>query len=419
MVIPGDPPILHIKTNEMINQHNKRNFPVLLLLLVIFATLLSCSKMDDYKKYTANGEIIYVSAVDSLECRSGFNRVQIWGLFIADPKISSYRIYWDSRADSITVTLKRTNGVDTLDRILTGLAEGSHSFEVVTFDASGNRSVAARGSCNVYGQRYLAGLLNRPIASGVLGENGDATITWGDFDASGGALGTQHTYTDVDNKQVSVFAPIGQSTTVLSNYKSGTTFTYKTAYLPDSSCIDTLYASLQTTGVKTNVTALYIRNAGPPFLASSSDGRWGIPANWTVTTDVKNAGGYGGLDAGGWLPGAALSIEAGWGLPAVPNGKIYQTFTLPAGKYSFEVTTGDCSDNPSTKYITVAAGNTLPDIDNVASEAIKYMGITKFALNKLEFELASETQVSIGVQAKLPDTGTFLKVFNVRIFSLP
>lgn len=407
------------KINKMIHQHYKSIFTVLILPLVIAITALSCSKMDDYKKYTANGEITYVGKVDSLEIRSGYNRVQIYGLFIADPKISSCRIYRDDRADSITVTVKRTNGVDTLDLIIEGLSEGAHTFEVVTFDASGNRSVAATGSCNVYGERYVDGLLNRPIASGVLDESGDATITWGDFDVSGGALGTQHTYTDENDNQVSLFSPVDQASTVMAGYKSGTTFTYRTAYLPDSTCIDTLYAATQTTGVKTDITAAYIKNAGPPILAASSGGRWGIPADWMVSDDVKNSGGYGGLDAGSWLPGAALSIEAGWGLPEVPNGKIYQTFTLPAGKYVLEVTTGDCSDGGPQKYITVAEGATLPDIDDVPDMALQHMGMVKFALNKLEFELTEDMEISVGVQAKLPDTGTYLKVFQVRLFSLP
>lgn len=396
----------------MIHQHK------LILPFVLLITFFSCSKMDDYKQYTANGEITYIGKLDSLVIRSGFNRVQIRGLFMADPKVTSCKIYWDNRADSVTVTIKRTGGVDTLSRIIEGLSEGAHSFEIVTLDAAGNRSVTVRGNSNVYGQRYQNGLINRPVASGELGDNGNVTIAWGDFDITGGARGTTITYTNTNNVPVSVYAPVQQATTQLPNYKSGTTFDYKTAYLPDSSCIDTFYAPLLKVGVKTNITAQYLKNAGAPFLAASSDGRWGIPADWTVSNDVKNAAGYGGLDAGGWLPGAALSMEAGWGLPAVPNGKIYQTFTLPAGKYSLEVLAGDCSDNPTTKYITVAQGNTLPDIDNVAT-AIKSMGITKNSLNKLAFELANPTQVSVGLQAKLPDTGTFLKVFSIRIFKLP
>lgn len=401
----------------MIYQHNRNN-TLVLITLTLLITFFSCSKMDDYKKYTAGGEITYIGKLDSLVIRSGFKRVQIRGLFMADPKVTSCRIYWNNRADSITVTIKRTNTVDTLNRIIEGLSEGSHSFEIVTMDAVGNRSVTVRGNANVYGERYQTGLINRPVASGELGDNGNVTVTWGDFDINGGARGTVLTYTDVNNVPVSLFAPVQQATTQLPNYKSGTTFDYKTAYLPDSTCIDTFYAPILTVGVKTNITAQYIKNAGPPFLAASSDGRWGIPADWTVSNDVKNANGYGGLDAGSWLPGAALSIEAGWGLPAVPNGKIYQTFTLPAGKYSLEVLTGDCSDNISTKYITIAQGNTLPDIDNAAT-ALKYMGITKNALNKLAFELEHTTEISVGLQAKLPDTGTYLKVFSIRIFKLP
>ncbi|MVT09366.1 DUF4998 domain-containing protein [Chitinophaga tropicalis] len=398
--------------------NNKRS--LLLLLVMGLVAVMSCTKEDEYKKYITNGsEIRYTGKLDSMEIRSGYNRVEVSGLFMGDPNVASCKIYWDSRRDSVTLLVKRTSGVDTLRHIISGLSEGSHSFEIVTFDMSGNHSVSVKGSGYVYGDRYKGALLNRPVTSAELDAEGNAVITWGDFDITSGARGTIHTYTNNSNETVSVYAPVQQTTTKLPGYKAGTRYDYKTVYLPDSSAIDTFYSASDNQGVKANITATYIKNAGPPFLASSSGGRWGIPADWTVNADVKNAGGYGGLDAGSWLPSAALSMEAGWGLPAVPNGKIYQTFTLPAGKYAFEVVTGDCSDSPTTKYISVAKGASLPDIDNVATEALQYITISKYTTNKLQFELTEATQISIGFQAKLPDTGTFFKVFNVKLYSMP
>jgi hypothetical protein len=128
----------------------------------------------------------------------------------------------------------------------------------------------------------------------------------------------------------------------------------------------------------------------------------------------------GGVDLGGWLPFAcALSMES-WdaGQPLIPNGKIYQTVTLPAGKFTLVVTTSDCSDN-GTKYITVATGNTLPDIDNVLTTALAYKSMSKWTDNVVKFELANSREVSIGFQAKFTAFQSFLKINKVKLYYTP
>jgi hypothetical protein len=104
-------------------------------------------------------------------------------------------------------------------------------------------------------------------------------------------------------------------------------------------------------------------------------------------------------------------------MPAIPNGKIYQTFTLPAGKYVLTVTAGDTNGSP--EYITVATGSTLPDIGNVPAQALAYTTITKKSDNILNFTLANATPVAIGLQAGILAEGNFLKVFQVRLMRYP
>jgi hypothetical protein len=383
--------------------------------------LAACSKMDEYKdKFNpASTEIIYAGKVDSLKVRSGKNRVMVTGRFTADPKVTTCRIYWDSRADSLSIPVVH-NGNDTLKQIITGLTEGRHNFEVVNFDASGNRSVASTGSGVVYGAKYQSNLSNRPITSAELLSTGSASVVWADFDTSLGAKSTIEKYTDINNEEAIVYTPVREMITTLPNFKAGSKITYQTVFLPDSTCIDTFYTDWTTVGVKADITSQYLLNAGPPIISTPASGtdRWRIPQDWIVTDDVKNAGGLGGLDAGGWLPSHALSIEAWWGMPEIPNGKIYQTMTLPAGKYAFTATTGDCSDG-ATKYVTAAAGTSLPDIDDVPGTALAFTNVVKWADNTIKFELTSPTQVVLGIQAKMKAEGNFMKVFKVRLYSLP
>ena len=76
-----------------------KGYHLCMLLLII---LSSCSKIDGYKSiYTAGGQIVYPGKMDSVKVFSGKNRVKITGLFTSDPKIVKYRVFWNSRQDSI------------------------------------------------------------------------------------------------------------------------------------------------------------------------------------------------------------------------------------------------------------------------------------------------------------------------------
>lgn len=392
-----------------------------IIILCIFAVIGACRKMDDYKdKYLTGGSITYAGKIDSLKAHPGDGRIMLSGLLIADPKITSLHIYWNNKADSFVMPIKRTTGVDTVRPILTKMDEGVKTFTLVTFDQYGNKSVDVTITGRIYGDIYKSLLLNRTIKDG-LNAGDSVTLDWNVLDASTGALGSELRYTDNSNNLKSVFVKRTDTRTVLNNYKLGSKFSYRTLFLPDTLAIDTFYSKFQDVEVKADVTPLYLKNAGPGFTNSDGgNGRWQTPADWTTTADVRNGGGdIGGLDAASWLlPGKALSIEAWWGMPAVPNGKIYQTVTLPAGKYLLTVTAGDCSTG-GTKYITVASGSSLPDIGNVPATAIVYKLINKNTDNVLNFTLTQATQVSIGLQASVTAEGNFLKVFKVRLMRLP
>jgi hypothetical protein len=340
------------------------------------------------------------------------------GLLIADPKITELRIYWNNKADSFVLPVTRSANIDTVRPILNKMEEGVKTFTINTFDKLGNRSVDVTITGRVFGEVYKSLLLNRTIKDG-LNAGDSVTLDWNVQDASTGALGCEIRYTDNVNTVKTVFVKRTDTRTVLPNYKLGSKFNYRTLFLPDTLAIDTFYSKYQDVEVKADITPLYIKNAGPGF-ANSAGGtnRGQTPADWITTADVRNTGGdIGGLDAGGWLPSNALSIEAWWGMPAIPNGKIYQTFTLPAGKYVLTVTAGD--NNGAPEYITVATGTTLPDIGNVPAQALAYTTITKNSDNILNFTLASASPVAIGLQAGLTAEGNYLKVFKVRLMRYP
>jgi len=376
--------------------------------------------MDDYKdKYLSDGSITYSGKIDSVKAHPGDGRIMLSGLLIADPKITELRVYWNNHTDSFSLPITRTPNVDTVKAFLNKMEEGVKTFSLVTLDKYGNRSVEVTITGRVYGDVYRSLLLNRTIKDGLF--VGDSvSLDWNVLDASTGGLGCEIQFTDKANKLQKVFVKRTDARTVLPNYKYGTKFSYRTLFLPDSLAIDTFYSKYQDVEVKADITSIYLKNAGPNFANSDGgNGRWQTPADWVTTDDVRNGGGnIGGLDAAGWLPSKALSLEAWWGMPPIPNGKIYQTLTLPAGKYAIVVTAGDCS-NGGTKYISVAQGTALPDIGNVPSQALAYMLINKNTDNTLPFTLTNSTQIAIGLQAGMTAEGNFMKAFQVRLMRYP
>ena len=396
-----------------------KKIKIVLILFVWAVTIVSCSKWDDYTKYTADGETTYTGKLDSVKIYSGRLRVKMTGLLPADPKITRCKITWNNGKDSTEYSINKGIGIDSFTKIM-NVPEGVNSFKIQTFDATGNGSMVVNAIGTAYGPKYESGLGNRPVARAELLTNGNAEVTWDLFDTTSGAKATVISYTTTSNTIAKVTVPLSQAITTLPNFKGGTSISLVTQYLPVSTAIDTFYCTAQSVGVMYDITSLYIVNAGINF--ANSDGgtdRWRTPANWTTTADVRNGGNdIGGLDAGSWLPSTALSLEAWWGMTAIPNGKIYQTFTLPAGKYTFIATAGDCSTG-GTKYITVAAGSVLPDIGNVAASAIVYKSIDKNVDNKLNFTLTSATQVAVGMQAGMAAEGNYMKVFKVRLYGTP
>lgn len=437
---------------------------LLFALLVCAGTIMSCSKMDDYKKYTKDGEISYTGKIDSLKILPGKNRVLVSGLFISDPKVTSCRIFWNNRADSMIVPVVRTLKVDSLKQIITGLAEGVQNFEIVTYDSKNNPSIKTFQSVRIYGDEYQRFLINRPIADVELGDNGTATIKWGGLDKTLGIGTVVLTYTKADQTVVTIkkLPKDTTTTTLLPNYKYGTQFSYTTEFLPDSTAIDTFYPLDKTAigNARTNVTATYVTNPGtipgtpggvamtPVSLTEGvtiNSATWRKLAGWTSNAQANNWGtGYGTY--GTWVARTAegvantgsMSMEAGKNtatpaLNTITNGKIYQTKLLPAGEYSIEARIGNAS--AGTMYLVASAGTEIPNIQDLRlkSSNINFTGSPLDASYKaittigqgytmsIDFKLDHPTTVSFGFVATLTGNATtnqYLKITAVKMKAL-
>lgn len=409
------------------------NKSVLWLSLVLAITAIgfsSCTKMDDYKKFTEGGEIPYTGKLDSIRVLSGRSRVVVNGLFLSDPKVTTCKIYWNNMKDSVVIPVVRKNVVDTLSFSIPNLSEGIQNFTIYTIDNLGNKSIPVYKTGRVYADRYQSSLQPRTVSEARTDETtGITTVNFLDMDRLTGVFGTDITYTKINNQSVTIRIPIDSTKIALPDFKYGSTINYKTLFLPDTISIDT-FSSVSTAReipapafIKINVTSTYLKNTGANMARSSWDNsRWGVLADWTSSAGAKNISNntYGGYE---FRNGAGvISFEAGWGLPALNNGLIYQTITLSAGTYSFEANMVD-QNAGGTRYIAVAEGTSLPSVTNIPSTAIGYvvLNAAPIVLNgsvKLEFTLTETKQVSIGFAATMADTGQYTKIGNVRLYTV-
>lgn len=391
------------------------------LAILLMGLMASCSKMDDYKKYTEGGEISYTGKLDSARIYSGKYRALLNGLFIADPKVKKCVVYWNNKADSVVIPVNRTPKVDTLKYFINNISEGVHNFIIYTYDAAGNRSIPVYKTGRVYGDRYQSTLSNRGINAGFTNELGVTALEFGGMDRLSGVFATELIYVDNTNTQRTVRIPIATTNYTLANFKEKTSIKYRTLFLPDSLSIDTFYTAYENLYIpkfsKVDITNTYLKNVGANVAYSTinSGNRWGILSDWITNDAVKNASGFGGYEKRSNV--GFISLEAGWGLPNVTNGKIYQTVNLPAGNYRLEIVMNDFNTGGS-RYLTVASGTTIPDIANITSSSIAFANLES---KKLDFTLDQAKQVSIGFAASLTgtsSTGQYAKIASVKLYAI-
>lgn len=352
-----------------------------IIVLLVFITS-ACSKIDDYKsKYMADGAIIYSGKMDSVKIFSGRNRVKVMGLFTSDPNIVKYRVFWNSRQDSVEVAVTRTSGVDTAKVIIPNLPEGLMNFEIRTYDAQGHSSIPVDTAANVYGDLYQNSLVNRAIVSAAMQKSdGSALVIWGDVNKDAGVQNMEIKYSDKNNvlHDTVVLSATTGLTTSLPIFKAGNTLSYRTAYLPTPTAIDTFYAAYQTHGVQADVTSIYLSNVGPSVQGQNYDGRFGkLAAPWVANAGALNKSNGGGRYGGWaidpvwdwWGTAGGINWET-WGNTPVTDGKVYQVtaLPLPAGSYTLTFHYYSEIQQNSSVYCVVAAGNTgIPSVADLST----------------------------------------------------
>ncbi|QDH79873.1 DUF5013 domain-containing protein [Echinicola soli] len=384
----------------------------LLLVISVVYLAFSCSQMDDYREFVPDGEKTYSGKVDSLQIIGGDHKVMIWGLLTSDPKIEQARISWNAGSESIVIPVTKTSGVDTLQHVIGELEENNYTFEVVTIDNEGNESVPVYATGTAYGERYSSALNNRPIEKADLTVwNQNTIVEFGQLDLATGPLYSEIEYVDNEGERHFLDVPLESTEVVLENYQVGTDFKLRTYYKPEPHSMDTFPTEAGSVAPKVT----YMRNMQVPFSTSEKSGRWGNLEGWITNDNAKIHGGYGGWDE---RSSGIFNLESGWGAPGISNGKIYQTFEVPSGSFTFRIKdllSGNLSEDDDV-YLVVAYGEELPDVENL-DEAIAYTQVVASSpIGELavDFDIQEgSTQISVGYLSTQSDAGRYC---NIRAF---
>ncbi len=209
--------------------------------ILLAALCIGCSKPGLLDDVLSQGEIVYPGKADTVIVNGGKARVElIWAT--SDSRISHYRVFWNNGEDSAEVKAAHHHDQlsDTTRLLLENMPEARYLFTIISFDASGNRSIGAEGEGATYGASYRNALLNRGLRRAVVAPDGNAALEWMPADSLE-SITTLH-YTDNAGASQTVQVQPGDLQTSLAGYKSGTSFTYSTAYRPEKSGLDTFHA---------------------------------------------------------------------------------------------------------------------------------------------------------------------------------
>ena len=205
---------------------NRLKFSYIKLLAIsLFVFLLDCDGMNDLHDKYLNGEQIYLGRVDSVSILAGKNQLEFTLWQNPDPKISETVVYWHQRQDSLIVPFSK-NEIEKVFRI-EDLEEKSYAFELVNRGQGGLRSLPMHLTSVVFGDKYIATLLNRGINS-FSATPEKATIKWGK--AGEGVVSTRISYDSREGKKKEIEVLPKDTQTEIADYAVGGECSITTTY---------------------------------------------------------------------------------------------------------------------------------------------------------------------------------------------
>lgn len=231
--------------NQLKNIDMKKNIYLHLFFMLSFL-FTACTGMDEkYKEFLEDSDILYTGKVDSVEILTGIERIKFNLIVSHDPKVKKLVVYWNSRQKSKEFEITANEIGERKEIELPSIAEGFHTFEIISYDENGAPSVPQEIVGQVYGDKFKAKVNDRNISSALHTDLNEVTIKWGSTNSSFDGVRVEVHYTDINGNSQKVKVEKDEVETVISNYKEGILFQLQTFVRPDSSCIDEFSTELK------------------------------------------------------------------------------------------------------------------------------------------------------------------------------
>lgn len=418
----------------------------LLILCSILCLSYSCSGMlDSIQPYLDEGETIYVGKLDSLKVFSGKNRIKIQGKMMYGVNqmkcVINYRNPITLAPESKEFPIVREEPREELEFLLDNMEEGQYDFSVITYDPKNNQSIPTEISAYAYGEQYQQSLTNRILRNispeQVMGENNQPTwiakIDW-NISRGDGIVGCNIDYEQEEGGFKSIYVPVDETTTALDNFKEGGLLRYNTEYIPEEESLDkfvTEYLEMALPqksyiGISKDLTSLYIDNAGYPITGYDVSNNWGYPNGWQWNEVMTTKNGAGGAGFATYQGGIIQFESTRWDQGTYENGKLWQTFILPEGKYEMRIEVNNAANISGTNdhmiCFAVVKGNELPDNNELANaeNTLSYVRFIKGGetLTMPSFELSEPTTITVGWVVSLMEICRNMEFKSVRLWSL-
>ncbi|NDV65282.1 DUF4998 domain-containing protein [Bacteroides sp. 224] len=411
---------------------------------IIISALLymsySCSDMlDNIDGFLKEGETIHVGKLDLLQAYSGKNRIKIEGQMIYGVNQVKCVINWIDpvtlEKDSKEFPIVREKAGETFEFMLDNLKEGQYDFSIVTYDPEGNQSIPNAVSAYAYGNQYAETLTGRIIRSITpeerMGKNNErewiTQINW-NISRGDGIIGCNLEYEQEDGAFKTLYIPVDDTSTQLENFKSGGIMRYNTEYMPEETALDIFTTTKEEVtlpeknyvGVTKDLTGVYIKNAGYPFTGSEVSNNWGLLDHWSWNDVIRNQNGAGGAGFATYGGGIVQFETTRWDQGTYENGKLWQTITLPKGKYEMRIEVANCHQGDHTIHFAVMEGNELPDNSYLPNAALSCYEFDNGHVNITmpTFELDKQTTITIGWVVSFFELRKNIEFKSIRLWSV-
>ena len=210
---------------------------------ILLCFMASCDGlMDFHKDYIKDGETIYAPKVDSMSFIAGKERILFQFWLYNSPNVKTVDIFWNSKTDSLNIPVSPSFGIDSLEVVLPNMKEQSYTFDVRTTDNFGHKSLWTTGFGNSYGEFFASSLMERRVRELSLGEDGGVINL---FTGIEGLVRTEIRYQKKDGTYAIVSTSRLDNTVDCPGAKSGSTFEYRSLFIPEEASIDTFALAWQ------------------------------------------------------------------------------------------------------------------------------------------------------------------------------